>query len=116
MPAPCVKHPMADGDHACGTCGHDFCTECVVFPFGLARPPMCITCALEVGGVRRRPTDHPRLRRREVRRRLRSRRGEPEAARGLVGAPEPELPPPTEEGFGPLDRPEELPGGWHITY
>jgi hypothetical protein len=107
---------MAPADHVCGTCGYDFCAECVVFPFGLARPPMCITCALVAGGVRRRPDDHPRLHPREVRRRVRSRRS---GRRAPEPAPPPEAPAvPADDGndWVGLERPEDLPGGWHITF
>lgn len=116
MSSACVKHPMAPAEHVCGTCGHDFCEECVVYPFGLRRPAMCITCALQAGGVRRRRDDHPRLHKREVRRRLRD-RGRPAAEPSpAAGAPvEPEAPPEPDWVSG-LDRADDLPGGWHITY
>lgn len=66
----CVKHPMAVSEHVCGRCGHEFCAECVVFPFGLRKPPLCISCALEAGGVRRQHTGRPRFSRSQVRSRM----------------------------------------------
>ena len=69
--ASCVQHPMAVSEHVCGRCGHEFCPECVVFPFGLAKPPLCISCALEAGGVRTQHTGRPRLASKAVRQRVR---------------------------------------------
>lgn len=74
MSESCVKHPMTVAEFACGRCGHDFCPECVVFPFGLRKPPLCITCALEMGGISRRDAGRPKLSRREVRRRTKVRK------------------------------------------
>lgn len=113
MSSACVKHPMAEGDFVCGTCGHDYCPECVVFPFGPSKPAMCITCALVAGGVRRRPTDHPRLHRREVRRRIR--RGGRAVEEPATPEPLPE-PAATSEDFVGLEHPEDLPGGWRMTF
>ena len=39
MSESCVRHPMNVAEFACGRCGHDFCPECVVFPYGLGKPP-----------------------------------------------------------------------------
>lgn len=66
----CVKHPMTMAQHICGECGHQFCPECVVFPFGVSKPPTCIACALELGGVRRQTTGRPKLTRKSIKRRL----------------------------------------------
>lgn len=73
MSESCVKHPMVVAEFACGRCGHDFCPECVVFPYGLSKPPLCISCGLDVSGVSRRSTGRPRLNRRQVRRRVKER-------------------------------------------
>lgn len=50
----CMKHTanLSAGD--CSQCGDGFCDECLVFPFGERRPPMCIACALTFSGVRHR--------------------------------------------------------------
>jgi hypothetical protein len=66
----CVKHPMTLAQHICGECGHQFCPECVVFPFGMTKPPACIACALELAGVRRQATGRPKLTRKSIKRRL----------------------------------------------
>ena len=50
---PCERHSF---DHAAGTCARcsaNFCTVCLVFPFGPRKAPYCIPCALVVAGVRR---------------------------------------------------------------
>jgi hypothetical protein len=121
----CVKHPMAVAEFACGECGHDFCPECVVFPFGLKKPPLCISCALAKGGVSRRDTGRPKLSRRQVRQRLKARqqttvvRSEIRTS-GLGQLAEPPLPTLEEQQSdrwleGDPD-PEEFPGGWKQVF
>lgn len=60
--ANCAKHAMLRAQSPCFQCGHDYCDECLVFPFGPAKP-MCIGCALAFAGVNARPV----ARRREAR-------------------------------------------------
>ncbi len=120
----CVKHPMAVAEFACGTCGHDFCPECVVFPFGLSKPPMCITCALEKGGVSRRETGRPKLNRRQIRQRLKA-RSQTTVTRSEIrssGIGHVAEPLPSEEDQqsarwleGERDA-EEFPGGWKQVF
>jgi hypothetical protein len=50
----CAKHTGAFATGLCGECGHGFCEECLVFPFGPSKPAMCIACALAFSGVRGR--------------------------------------------------------------
>ncbi len=116
--ASCVRHPMAVAEYVCGSCGHDHCAECVVFPKGHGRPPLCIPCALEAGGVRSAGTARPtRMSRREVRRRLKeneaARRAReekvPEPVASTVGAAGDE----GGEWWGDFDR---LPDSWRQTY
>ncbi|MGB6058949.1 MAG: hypothetical protein WBF71_11870 [Microthrixaceae bacterium] len=76
----CVKHPMTFGTQICGECGHHFCEECVVFPFGLKKPPVCISCALELGGVSSRPSGRPKLSRQSIRERRSAQRKAQKAA------------------------------------
>ena len=107
-----MRHPMSIAEQVCRRCGHDFCTDCVVYPFGVAKGAMCIACALEAGGVSRQNTGRPRLSRRQVRERL---------AHEQPAAPPPEAPEPTtpEPAIDELDEawlqgevdPETL-GGW----
>ncbi|MEZ5269662.1 MAG: hypothetical protein R2714_12735 [Microthrixaceae bacterium] len=61
---------MAVSEQVCTRCGHDFCTECVVFPFGVSKGPLCISCALEAGGVSKQHTGRPKLAGKEIKRRV----------------------------------------------
>jgi hypothetical protein len=112
----CVKHPMTMGEHICGECGHQFCPECVVFPFGTSRPPMCIACALERGGVRRQSVGRPKLTRRSIKERLAAQRelaDHASASRSdrsdapVVGG---------EEFLRDDVDPDRLPGAWRQQY
>ena len=49
-----MKHPFDNPSGTCKTCGGPFCAECLIYPFGEKKPPLCIPCALVVGGVRRK--------------------------------------------------------------
>lgn len=107
----CVKHPMTMGEYICRECGHQFCPECVVFPFGASKPPTCIACALELGGVRRQSTGRPKLTRRSIKQRLRMQRELSQAA--AAPAPDTATGPSAEEQW--MDgsvRADDLPGGW----
>ena len=114
----CIKHPMTVGEYICGECGHQYCPECVVFPFGTKKPPLCIACALELGGVRRQPSNRPKLSRRSIRERLSSQREvvrvqvETEAALPEV-VPEPV---PEPAWLGDSGEADDLPGGWKQSY
>lgn len=105
---------MAVSQHVCGRCGHEFCTECVLFPFGLSKAPMCISCALEAGGIRRQHTGRPRLAPRIVKQRVAEHN-----RRTPVVAPEPEPEPVTDdddEAWLSGDARAEESGGWSQTY
>lgn len=110
----CVKHPMTMAQHICGECGHQFCPECVVFPFGTKKPPTCVTCALELGGVRRSTTGRPKLTRKSIKRRLAMQRQISVPKQG----PAPANDPATDEQQwmeGQVGA-EDVPGGWSQTY
>ncbi len=116
----CVRHPMTMGEHICGECGHQFCPECVVFPFGTSKPAMCITCALERGGVRRQSTGRPKLARKSIRERIALQRQltapapAPEPAPDQApAAPPAATPDPWLEGHV---EPEDVPGAWRQEY
>ncbi|MEZ5310486.1 MAG: hypothetical protein R2735_07830 [Microthrixaceae bacterium] len=66
----CIRHPMTFGNHLCSECGHRFCDDCVVYPYGTKRAGLCIKCALDRAGVRKRRSDMPKLSRKSVRARL----------------------------------------------
>ena len=111
----CVKHPMTMAQHICGECGHQFCPECVVFPFGVSKAPACIACALELGGVRRQSTGRPKLTRKSIKQRLAMQRQitppkKPKAA---------PAPPPDRSEQQWMDGQvgaDDVPGGWKRTY
>ena len=114
----CVKHPMTMGEYICGECGHQFCPECVVFPFGTSKPPTCIACALELGGVRRQSTGRPKLTRKAIRQRLTEQR---ELQAQLTQVAEATAATGPDEGgadaeSGWLDGAEQMPGSWKQTY
>ena len=119
----CVRHPMTMGEHICGECGHQFCPECVVFPFGTSKPAMCITCALERGGVRRQSTGRPKLARKSIKERLALHRqatapAAESASETHAEDPVPAAPPavqqdPWLEGHV---QPEDVPGAWRQEY
>lgn len=112
----CVKHPMTLGEHICGECGHQFCAECVVFPFGSTKPPLCIACALERGGVRRQAVGRPKLTRRSIRERLDLQR---RLADDAQAARTPAAPAPSADDdawLGGQVDPGEVPGAWRQEY
>jgi hypothetical protein len=50
--ARCIKHNFDDAVGACRTCRNEFCRQCLVFPHGSKKPPLCVECALARAGVR----------------------------------------------------------------
>ena len=50
----CSRHQFNDAVALCAKCNGPSCQECVVYPYGRKRQPLCVHCALVVGGVRRR--------------------------------------------------------------
>jgi len=52
MSSGCTRHPSNPSAGACRQCEETFCEDCLVFPFGDTKPPMCIGCALAFAGVR----------------------------------------------------------------
>ena len=111
----CVKHPMTVGEHICGDCGHQFCAECVVFPFGTSKPPMCIACALERGGVRRQSLGRPKLTRKSIKERLAIQRQLADDAAAPT-APTPSVDPADEAFLDGRADPAEMPGAWRKEY
>jgi hypothetical protein len=53
-PSHCARHVMEPASESCERCANYFCSECVVFPFGVAKRALCIRCALGLAGVRTR--------------------------------------------------------------
>jgi hypothetical protein len=50
--ARCIKHNFDDAVGSCRTCANEFCRQCLVFPHGSKKPPLCVECALARAGVR----------------------------------------------------------------
>lgn len=61
----CVKHSFETAAGVCRQCRNSYCSECLVFAFGEDKPPYCVTCALNVAGVRHQGAKpNPRIRKR----------------------------------------------------
>lgn len=114
----CVKHPMALAEFVCGQCGHEFCPECVVFPYGTDKPPICISCALQVAGVSKRPTGRPKLSRRAVKKRLKdsSRTATQETTTVVASEPDEEPDHNDERWLHGSGDADDFPGGWKQTF
>ena len=115
----CVKHPMAVSEYVCGQCGLEFCPECVVFPYGVDKPPVCITCALQMGGVRKRATGRPKLSRRAVKKRVKEHqraRMRTAPAEAVATEDEEEVAYQDERWMHGLGSPDDFPGGWKQQY
>jgi hypothetical protein len=90
----CSRHPDQVSSDACKRCGMRWCASCLVYPFGPAVPPFCLSCAMVVAGVKSRGL--PAMSRKELRSR---RKAERLAVRG-VAAPI-EVEPALEPADGP---------------
>jgi len=49
----CEIHHFEPAHATCRTCKREFCPDCLVYPFGPKKAPICVPCALEAAGVRR---------------------------------------------------------------
>ncbi len=119
---------MTFGTQICGDCGHNFCEECVVFPFGPKKAPVCISCALELGGISSRATGRPKLSRQSIRERRAAQRKAQKTARkeqAPVGSQsagagpeqdEPDAAPTPQHWIDDSENIEAVPGGWSQTY
>lgn len=65
MQGRCEDHLFDRATDLCGRCGGEFCGDCVVYPFGTDRLPLCRPCAVQQSGVRRTAAVRPPLSRRE---------------------------------------------------
>ena len=113
----CVKHPMTAGEYICGECGHQYCPECVVVPFWASKPPLCITCALEMGGVRRQATNRPKLTRKSIRQRLALQRSAAAERAVIEETTIDSAEAPAEVTWiDDSTEADDLPGGWKQSY
>jgi ribosome-binding protein aMBF1 (putative translation factor) len=84
----CIRHPFEESSAYCRQCGMEFCGECLVFAFGAAEPPFCVSCALAAAGVRSNAANAPSVSKRELRRRNKEQRKALKAERKARGEPE----------------------------
>ncbi|HEY2427793.1 MAG TPA: hypothetical protein VGI06_02605 [Acidimicrobiales bacterium] len=49
----CAVHTFEYGQDSCGRCHDHYCQDCLVYPFGPRKAPLCIQCALVTSGIRR---------------------------------------------------------------
>lgn len=78
MTRPCIKHPYQPSESICRSCGMDFCADCLVYPHGPKKLPLCLSCAVAEAGVRS-TARNGRMGRRELRRRAKARRADARA-------------------------------------
>ena len=48
----CQRHMFEPAIDVCGGCRETYCADCLVWPFGRAKLPYCLTCAVQASGVR----------------------------------------------------------------
>lgn len=48
----CLRHYEEPIEAICRACKHPFCGRCLVYSFGLKKPPYCVGCALHASGIR----------------------------------------------------------------
>jgi hypothetical protein len=52
MDGRCERHQFEAAIGLCDFCGDEYCGECLVYPFGQKKPPMCIPCTIKQSGLR----------------------------------------------------------------
>ena len=102
MQGRCEKHLFEQAEDRCGSCGLEFCAECLVYSFGPKRPPYCIPCAVSAAGIRSGAAKST-LPRREAKRLERERRSAFRQAERAAAAM------PVEEPFVPMPSPTAAP-------
>lgn len=48
----CIRHTFELASNLCRACNNGFCERCLVYPFGMKKPPYCVACAIAASGVR----------------------------------------------------------------
>ncbi len=69
-----MRHPFESADRICAGCGGWYCDGCLVSPWGPRKGALCVSCAIEWGGVRRTAGQRPMRSPREIRQLERERR------------------------------------------
>ncbi len=85
--ATCLQHTHEIAEAICKTCGANFCADCLVYPFGASKPPLCIPCAINASGVRHGAGNPVRVEPKEKKARLKEWR---KARKRNLGVPEPD--------------------------
>jgi hypothetical protein len=49
----CDQHLFEAAEDLCRECGREYCDECLVYPFGPKKPPLCRQCAIAAAGIRK---------------------------------------------------------------
>ncbi|HEU5151823.1 MAG TPA: hypothetical protein VFU19_15090 [Iamia sp.] len=49
----CILHPFEPADRLCSQCGGWHCDGCLVMPWGPRKGALCVSCAIQRGGVRK---------------------------------------------------------------
>ena len=71
----CNRHSFEYAENVCSKCGIAFCHDCLVYPRGPKKPPLCVPCAIAAAGVRSSARNQSNLSRREVKKRVREAKG-----------------------------------------
>lgn len=72
----CENHAFDMAEDLCGSCGRGYCSECLVYPFGAKKPPLCKSCAVSAAGIRSNAARPRALSKRELRKRMKARKKE----------------------------------------
>jgi hypothetical protein len=70
----CSKNHWELADDYCNRCGLPYSNEYLVYPFGQSKPPMCVSCALAMAGVRSNAASRPAVSKKELRKRNKERK------------------------------------------
>ena len=71
----CSRHSFEYAENVCSSCGSAFCHDCLVYPRGPKKPPLCVPCAIAASGVRSSARNPSNLSRREVKKRVKEAKG-----------------------------------------
>jgi hypothetical protein len=67
MEGRCERHLFDQAVDLCGTCGGEYCNDCLVYSFGPKKPPFCLPCAVQRAGVRSNAANYKPLSARQQR-------------------------------------------------
>lgn len=68
MDGRCDQHLFEGAEDICSECGREYCHECLVYPWGPKKPPLCHSCAIAKAGIRKHAARSRVRSRRELRR------------------------------------------------